>query len=198
MSLTLSSKKVFLIGFLLGLTSLILVRIFLVEENKVSQWYVPEYFSEVSSVDKIFPERIVIQKLGINAAVESVGMNSQREMDVPKKHINAGWFNMGPRPGEKGNAIIAGHVGWISETPAVFEHIYELEKGDKVTITNSDGSKVSFVIQRKHAYNPHEDATEVFVPKDDKAHLNLITCTGSWDIKTQSYAQRLVVFADGI
>jgi hypothetical protein len=36
----------------------------------------------------------------------------------------------------------------------------------------------------------------LFLGSNDKAHLNLITCDGVWDVTKKSYSKRLVVFAD--
>jgi len=40
------------------------------------------------------------------------------------------------------------------------------------------------------------DSADVFRATDDGAHLNLITCEGTWSQAQLSYSQRLVVFTD--
>jgi len=48
-------------------------------------------------------------------------------MDVPKGLNNIGWFNLGPRPGENGNAVIDGHYGvWKNGKGAVFNNLHKL------------------------------------------------------------------------
>lgn len=58
------------------------------------------------------PVRLKIPKINIDAAIESVGLTPEGAMDVPKSHTNVAWFNLGPRPGEQGSAVINGHFGW--------------------------------------------------------------------------------------
>ena len=45
-------------------------------------------------------------------AVEDVGLTPGGAMDVPKGPSDVAWFDLGPRPGEVGSAVIAGHEGW--------------------------------------------------------------------------------------
>lgn len=40
--------------------------------------------------------------------------------------------------------------------------------------------------------------TEVFTSTDGKAHLNLITCFGSWDTDAKQYTDRFVIFTDKV
>jgi len=56
----------------------------------------------------------------------------------------------------------------------------------------------NFAVTAIRMYNPDDDATQVFVSTDGKAHLNLITCQGSWNNTEQTYSERLVVFTDEI
>ncbi|MFZ3015913.1 MAG: class F sortase, partial [Minisyncoccia bacterium] len=109
---------------------------------------------------------------------------------------DAAWFNEWPRPGEIGNSIITGHSGWKNNIPAVFDNLYKLNKGDKLYITDDKGVVVSFVVREIKKYDPKVIAPEVFISDDDKAHLNLITCTGTWNVIEKSRSNRLVVFTD--
>jgi DTW domain-containing protein YfiP len=52
------------------------------------------------------------------------------------------------------------------------------------------------VVNKLKIYKQNENAPEVFNSSDDKAHLNLITCDGTWDKAQKIYSDRLVVFAD--
>jgi hypothetical protein len=45
-------------------------------------------------------------------------------------------------------------------------------------------------------YDPNISATDVFISSDKKSHLNLITCTGTWDSILKSHSSRLIVFTD--
>lgn len=142
------------------------------------------------------PVSIEIPKINIRAAVEYVGVTSGGAMDVPKGPSDVAWFNLGPRPGENGSAVIAGHEGWKDGISAVFDDLYKLQKGDKIYIEDKQGTTATFVVREIKIYNEKEDAFNVFNSSDGKAHLNLITCEGTWNKISKSYSDRLVVFTD--
>ena len=147
-------------------------------------------------IDFGLPVRLKISNIKVDTTLESVGLTSDGAVDVPKKQDNAAWFNLGPRPGEIGNAVITGHYGWKDKKPSVFDDLYKLREGDKLYIEDDQGKTITFVVRTSQRYDPDAEASEVFVSNDGKSHLNLITCEGVWNDVTKSYSKRLVVFAD--
>jgi|ERR1035437_1556972 LPXTG-site transpeptidase (sortase) family protein len=142
------------------------------------------------------PTRLKIPKLNIDSSVEYVGLTSGGAMDVPQKPEDVAWYNLGPHPGELGSAVIAGHSGYKNNKPAVFDNLYKLKKGDKVYVEDSNGNKITFVINKISSYKENQNATDVFISNDAQSHLNLITCSGIWNAKEKTHSERLVVFAD--
>ena len=142
------------------------------------------------------PIRLKIPKINVDTTIVPVGLTAQGAMGTPKGPAEAAWFNLGPFPGENGTAVIDGHFGWEKGIPAVFDNLYTLQKGDKIYIQNETGATITFVVQELRVFGQHEDTSTVFVSSDGKAHLNLITCEGTWNEQTQSYSNRLVVFAE--
>lgn len=142
------------------------------------------------------PIRIIIPKININATIESVGLTSQKAVGVPKGPVNVAWFNLGPHPGDSGNAIIVGHFGWKDSKPAVFDSLSKLLPGDKLYVIDEKEAATTFVVRESQRYDPNADASKVFISNDGKSHLNLITCEGVWDKVSKSYSKRLVVFTD--
>jgi LPXTG-site transpeptidase (sortase) family protein len=144
------------------------------------------------------PVRIKIPRMGVNAAVVKVGLAKDGSMDVPKRPKDAAWYMLGPKPGEVGSAVIAGHVDWLYGAKGSFERLKNLKPGDKIAVQDDKGATVTFVVREARNYDAAADATAVFVSKDGKAHLNLITCGGKWDKRARTYSKRLVVFADKV
>lgn len=153
-------------------------------------------FSKQIKVNSSLPVRLKIPIIKVDSIVEYVDLTPSGAVDVPKGPKNAAWFDLSPRPGEIGSSIISGHYGWKNGIPAVFDNLYKLKIGDKIYIENSKGETINFVVREIKKYDPKADAVDVFISKDGKSHLNLITCTGIWNIFTGSHSQRLVVFAD--
>ncbi len=141
------------------------------------------------------PARLRIPAIKVDATVESVGLTSKGAMDVPKDPDNVAWYNLGPRPGEKGSAVLAGHFNWYDGKTAVFQHLKNLRKGDLVSVETDKGTILTFMVREIRIYHPGEYAPEVFL-KRDGIHLNLVTCGGAWDASQEIYIERLVVFTD--
>jgi LPXTG-site transpeptidase (sortase) family protein len=147
-------------------------------------------------VTATLPTRLAIPKIKVDASLESVYLTPQGAVGAPETPSLAGWFDLGPRPGEKGTAIIVGHFGWKNDTPAVFDNLSTLQKGDKVYVQDEKGDTVTFVVREVRTYGPNDDTSGVFSSTDGNAHLNLITCGGVWDAAQHSYSARTVVFTD--
>ncbi len=142
------------------------------------------------------PTRLMIAAISVDAAIEQVALATDGSMDVPKLPMSTAWYKLGPQPGEIGSAVIAGHVNWKNSSTAVFSNLYKLKPGDRVQVQSSEGEMTTFIVRESRTYESDADATNIFTSSDGLAHLNLITCTGSWEKAVQSYSQRLVVFTD--
>jgi sortase (surface protein transpeptidase) len=142
------------------------------------------------------PLRLRIPKISVDSSIVNVGILADGTMDVPKGPDGAAWYQLGPRPGEIGSAVIDGHSGWKDGIPAIFDYLYKLRKGDKINIEDNKGATISFIVSAIRNYDPSADATNIFTSKDNLSHLNLITCTGDWNDVTKSTNKRLVIFAD--
>ncbi len=148
----------------------------------------------VQVVTASLPVQLLIPSININTTIQQVGVSPEGVMEVPSNNLEVGWFNIGPRPGKKGSAVISGHFDGQNGEAGVFANLYKLKKGDKVSIQDNDGVTTSFVVRESRTYDPGY-AEEVF-STNDGIHLNLITCDGTWDAGQKRYSKRLVVFTD--
>lgn len=140
------------------------------------------------------PLRLKIPSINVNVAIEYVGVTSQGAMGVPTNTTTVGWFDYGPRPGERGSAVIAGHFDGEHGDAGVFAHLSELKEGDKIFVEYRQGISIPFIVRTRRLYDPGY-ASDVF-SRSDGAHLNLITCDGVWEGNKKSYSKRLVIFTD--
>lgn len=197
------SKKTLLIAGCIGLAFfLVLVFYFIQQKNRHIQRDSTSSANmiitdEKENADSGLPVRLKIPSIEVDAPVEYVGIIANGEMGIPKGPADVGWYEIGPRPGENGSAVIAGHYGgWKNGEKSVFDDLNKLKEGDSVYIENENGGAITFIVQKVQTFNPNDDASAVFVSSDGKAHLNLITCEGAWNKNSRSYSKRLVVFAD--
>lgn len=163
------------------------------------------YFSQSNKAKLVFPNqvgkaspvlsmRLIIPTIGVNAAIQRVGITPNGEMEVPRNAGEVGWFEPGTRPGEKGSAVIAGHFDGKKGEAGVFFDLYKLRRGDKLFVEDSGGVSVVFVVLESRLYNPGY-ADDVY-SRNDGFFLNLITCDGVWDGTKKSFSKRLVVFTE--
>lgn len=141
-----------------------------------------------------FPIRLVIPVINTNAYIQNVGVTKAGDMDTPSNINDVGWYGLGPKPGEIGNSVIAGHLDGENGENGVFFNLYKLKKGDKVYVQNDKGITLEFIVQKIDIYDSGY-AEEVF-SSNDLAHLNLITCAGTWDTNKKDFNKRLVVFTN--
>ena len=140
------------------------------------------------------PKRIVIPAIGVSASVVSLGLNPDRTIEVPKDFSKTGWFRDGPEPGERGAAVILGHVD-SKDGPAVFYRLRALAPGDSIKIVLEDGSKLRFVARSMLEVPKDDFPTKLVYAKTRAPTLRLITCGGEFDESSGHYLDNYIVFA---
>ena len=146
------------------------------------------------------PQRILIPAIGVDAVVEQVGVDATNAMDTPKNPRNTGWYSPGPRPGQRGNAAIDGHVDYAGLGPVVFWRLSSMTPGMEIVIVADDGARWRFIVQSVETFGLTEfPGHRVFGPSDE-TNLSLISCIGNFDPVTASYDKRIIAFArwDGV
>lgn len=143
------------------------------------------------------PARLRVPALGIDAPVEPVGVNALGAMASPSSFSGVAWYRGGARPGEKGNAVLAGHLTNAAGTAGVFEELHLLAIGDEIEVRGSDGRALRYIVRAMSVYPmdraPRED---IFIGDKSASRLVLVTCNGAFDRDVRSYDKRLVVTAE--
>ena len=142
------------------------------------------------------PVRVQIPKIGVASSLDRLGRAPDGTVEVPgpDRWGVPGWYELGPRPGDRGSAVILGHVD-SKRGPAVFFRLRELRAGDEIKVTRADGSSVRFVVERTAQYDKQRFPTdEVYYPTLTSA-LRLVTCGGEFDATAGHYRSNIIVFA---
>lgn len=140
------------------------------------------------------PRQIRIPAIGVEAGFEFVGRTADGAMDVPRDPDRVAWYRLGPRPGEQGNAVVAGHVDWGGK-PAVFWALSQLKAGDLVEIIATDDKKYQFSVQWQRWFEADGAPVQEIFSQGGAAELTAITCGGHFDQRTRQYSSRLVLRA---
>jgi len=142
------------------------------------------------------PTTLIIPALSIHQPIEQVGFDKEKRMDVPKNVYNAGWYMFGARPGDKGNAVIDGHINTPKLAPSIFYNLDTLRPGDSVIIEDDKGQTLSFHVTHVEHIPLDNFPIKTIFGSSNKTNLNLITCSGSYDRKLKNYTERVVVFTE--
>ncbi|MDQ0748296.1 hypothetical protein QF034_002527 [Streptomyces africanus] len=141
------------------------------------------------------PDRIRIPAIRVNAPLTGLGLTRTGSLDVPpaeRKNL-AGWYEAGTTPGERGTAIVAGHVD-NADGPAVFYGLGALAKGATVEVDRRDGSVAVFTVDAVEAYAAKGFPDEKVYGAARRPELRVITCGGGYS-RGSGYQGNVVVFA---
>jgi len=142
------------------------------------------------------PVRLIIPTITINAPVEWVGTQPNADLATPTQSPwqDVGWYNLGPHPGERGSAVIDGHLDRPGGYPAVFWHLRDLHLGDEVLVKNTSGKTLHFQVTRIELFPPQDAPIQDIFGNWGGTYLNLITCAGDWIPSQHQTNLRLVVY----
>jgi sortase (surface protein transpeptidase) len=115
-------------------------------------------------------------------------------MEVPASFSVAGWFRPGPEPGERGAAVIAGHIA-SRRGPGVFLRLGALQRGAKVVVVLRNGSRKRFVVSGQKQVAKARFPTKVVFRRTAEPTLRLITCGGRFNSATGHHVDNVIVFA---
>lgn len=148
------------------------------------------------------PVRVIIPAIGVNAAVEPVGLCPEAGMDcdgVPSGGLATpalndggitGWWSGGYAPGQNGPAVIVGHVD--NPDPAVFWNLGKLVAGDKITVMPGN---LTFTVTSVQQVSKDAFPTQEVYGATGQPDLRLITCGGTFDSATGHYESNVIVAA---
>lgn len=142
------------------------------------------------------PVRVVIPAIGVDAQIVPIALHEDGALAVPDFGL-AGWYELGPRPGEPGPAVMAAHVD-SRAGPDVFYRLRELTLGDVVEVHDAEGEVHRFAVSAVEQHPKDQLPADRIWGEDDAPALRLITCGGTFDRSVRHYTDNIVVFADSV
>ncbi|MFI1702938.1 class F sortase [Streptomyces griseoruber] len=141
------------------------------------------------------PTRIRIPALHVDAPLTGLPLTPAGSLAAPpagRKNL-AGWYEAGTTPGERGTAIVAGHVD-NADGPAVFYDLGALRKHSTVEVGRLDGTVAVFTVDAVEVYDAHRFPDARVYGAAARPELRVITCGGTY-AKATGYQGNVVVFA---
>jgi sortase (surface protein transpeptidase) len=144
-------------------------------------------------VARSVPVRIRIPAIGMSAPLSTLGLNRDGTVQVPTNFQEAGWFRLGPSPGQMGSAVILGHVD-SSRGPAAFYRLSSLRAGDKVDVSLAGGVVAHFLVKTMATYKKSSFPAQQVYGSHGYSGLQLVTCGGQFDSQTGHYLSNVVAY----
>jgi hypothetical protein len=151
----------------------------------------------VSPLPPAEPTHLQIPAIGVSSDLLQLGQNPDGTIQVPPlvRASPAGWYRYSPTPGERGPAVLLGHVDSAEYGPGVFFQLGALHPGDTVTVGRADHTAATFRVTRVTSVPKDRFPTLAVYGNTDDAELRLITCGGPFDTATRNYLDNTVVYA---
>jgi len=140
------------------------------------------------------PARITISSIGVQARVSALGLNEDGGLKVPEDPWLVGWWRGGPRPGEKGPAVLVGHKD--SRTgPAVFYGVGDLAPGDELVVDDVNGRTATFTVSRIEQVGRGDFPTDRVYGETRSSELRILSCGGEYDEENRQYEDNVIIYA---
>lgn len=135
--------------------------------------------------------RMKIPRFGVDAAMESIGVDARNQMEVPADYRNIGWYDpaktgwttVESRPGWGGNSVYAAHVDWYPSMRGPFYDLDQIEQGDQIVVVMENGLEYTYEAVRLTRYTASTMPTGDIIWPPDKPDgeewITLITCGGT-------------------
>nr|WP_081745060.1 class F sortase [Arthrobacter sp. H14] len=142
------------------------------------------------------PVSFTIPAIDAGSELLSLGLRDNGSLEVPPGDPGApaSWYNDSPTPGERGPAVLLGHVNATDSGPGVFADLRKLKAGDTIDVLREDGTTATFVFDRGEQYAKDEFPTQTVYGNTEGSELRLITCDG-YDPDTGEFDDNYVVYA---
>jgi len=151
--------------------------------------------SYVSTARPMEPKYISLPSIAASGFIQKVGIDQNGQIATPNNVNLAAWYVNSVAPGQPGLSIILGHVdGYTS--PGIFIHLSKLKPGDHFTVQLGSGTLLTYDVIKVVAVSASNAVSTLFSQDPNiKSQLNLVTCGGTFNSATKSYAERVVVDA---
>ncbi|MCC9175411.1 class F sortase [Arthrobacter sp. zg-Y179] len=142
------------------------------------------------------PVSLSIPATGTESRLLHLGLREDGSLEVPPEPPGspASWYTGSPTPGERGPAVLLGHVNATGGGEGVFAGLRNLVPGDRLEIAREDGTTAVFSVDRGEQYGKDEFPTLAVYGNTAGAELRLITCDG-FDPATGTFDDNYVVYA---
>ncbi|WP_218003266.1 class F sortase [Nocardia concava] len=147
----------------------------------------------VATLSRSAPIALTIAAIDLNQPLDRIGLNADNTIEDPATFEHPSWFRSGPAPGERGSAVIIGHVDSY-RGPAAFFRLGNLKPGDPVDVARADGAVAHFAVIATETVDKNDFPAESVYGNRPDSELVLVTCGGEFDSARRSYRSNVIVY----
>ncbi len=142
------------------------------------------------------PVRLSVPRLGVDAAVDAVGVEPDGQMTVPAEVDRVGWYRFGPVPGGAGSSVLAGHVDSHTQGLGAMAPLRDAVPGDDILVTDAAGVASRWRVVSREVISKQVLPLDRLFAREGPPRLTLITCGGPFLQEFSSYRDNVVVVAE--
>ena len=147
----------------------------------------------------VAPQRIRVESLGIDMAIESVGLAADGAMELPKDPSLAAWYRFGPSPASAAGAtVIAAHVDSLVYDIGPFAQLASASAGTEIVVTTEDGQDRRYAVESVQTVTKQDVPWDSIFDRSGPGRLTLVTCGGEFDYDARTYLSNVIVSANPI
>ena len=143
------------------------------------------------------PVRLVVPDVGIDMAVDPVGVQDDGQMQIPEDADRAGWYEFGPAPADAAGAtVLAAHVDSRLTGIGPFARLREVGVGATLTVTTADGGEHGYRVVGVEKVPKDGAPVDQWFDRSGAPRLVLVTCGGTFRRDIGHYTDNVVVTAE--
>jgi sortase (surface protein transpeptidase) len=148
--------------------------------------------------DSPAPVRLRIPALGVDSAVDPVGVAGDGQLDIPDDVDRVGWYRFGPAPGDDGSAVVAGHVDDAEQGLGALSPLRDAGVGTEIVLTDAAGAITHWRVVSRELIDKQVLPLDRIFTVTGPPRLTLVTCGGPFLPEMRSYRDNVVVAAEQV
>jgi hypothetical protein len=132
----------------------------------------------------------------VDMRIVPTGVASNGQMALPPNPGVAGWYRFGPDArAAHGSIVVAAHVDSIAYGLGPFVALRDLQRDAAIRLTDAQGRATVYRVDSVRHIRKAALTRQAIFDRDGRRRLTLITCGGSFDTRTRTYSDNIVVTA---
>jgi hypothetical protein len=145
---------------------------------------------------QLTPRAIRLPRLGVDAAVDRVGVDGRGNVEVPGDARRVGWYRFSPPPGTPaGSTVIVGHVDSRSQGLGVLAALADVRRDDRLSVVRGDGTTLHYTVTSRRTVPKGALGSSGVFRREGRPVVSLVTCTGPYLKNRGGYQDNLIVTA---